>query len=470
MPTVLKDLCAIPKGLVLVTGPTGSGKSTTLAAMIDSINKTRRAHLITIEDPIEFVHESQMCLVNQREIGGHTSSFSRALRAALREDPDIILVGEMRDRETISLALEAANTGHLVFATLHTNTAISAVDRIVDQFPLTSRLMSARCWPTCSVASWPRRCASASAVGASPRIEVLVVNFAIANLIREAKTVQIPNIMQAARGQGMTLLNDELMRLVEIKKIEFAEALARAVDKQDITRRFRSGLTVADDPQSTGNFRITQVTAGSPGAEAGLSRGDLIVEIAGKPAAQWSLEEVRQLFRSDGKHILGIEREWSPAQAADARAQARDLRTRAAPASRFSRRGFGGGAERRCLLVMGRTARPAARCVDASQSSRDASRLRPLEAALGRAVVAPDPAHAGVAATDGPLGVDARSEGDTFTLAKAGRHRRAGRGSLGAHGLGRASHDGSRPGFRSRLAWRAPSFRTSAAMRTRCLH
>ena len=125
----------MPKGLVLVTGPTGSGKSTTLAAMIDYINRNKKAHIVTLEDPIEFVHPSQGCLINQREVGGHTRSFARALKAALREDPDIVLVGEMRDLETIALALETANTGHLVFATLHTNNAVSAVDRIVDQFP-----------------------------------------------------------------------------------------------------------------------------------------------------------------------------------------------------------------------------------------------------------------------------------------------------------------------------------------------
>jgi twitching motility protein PilT len=308
LPAVLKDLCGIPKGLILVTGPTGSGKSTTLAAMIDHINKTRRAHIITVEDPIEFVHKSQASLVNQREIGGHTRSFSRALRAALREDPDIILVGELRDRETVALALEAANTGHLVFATLHTNTAVTAVDRVVDQFPAEEQAQAR------SVLSEVMRGVVAQTLckrmggGRLAALEVLIVNYAVANLIREAKTVQITSIMQSSRAQGMSLLNDELMRLVEGKKIELSEAMAAAVDKPDMARRFRSGVTLAAEPPALDRFRVIAVTAGSPGAEAGLTRGDLIVEIAGKPSNTYSLDEVRQLFRSDGKHLLTVDR------------------------------------------------------------------------------------------------------------------------------------------------------------------
>ena len=234
----------MPKGLVLVTGPTGSGKSTTLAAMIDYINETKKRHIITLEDPIEFVHQSQARLINQREVGGHTKSFARALRAALREDPDIVLVGEMRDLETIALALETANTGHLVFATLHTNSAISAVDRIIDQFPADQqaqvRSVLADVLRGVVAQTLVRRIGG----GRMAALEVLVVNYAVANLIREGKTVQIPGIMQASKALGMALLNDELGRLVEAKKIEMDEALAASVDKDDL----RAPLPQRRDP------------------------------------------------------------------------------------------------------------------------------------------------------------------------------------------------------------------------------
>ena len=307
LPPVLADLCEIPKGLILVTGPTGSGKSTTLAAMIDRINKNRQDHIVTIEDPIEFVHATQKCLVTQREIGGQARSFGRALRAALREDPDIILVGEMRDPETIALVLEAANTGHLVFATLHTNTAVSAVDRIVDQFPADQQAQVR------SVLSDVLRGVVAQTLckrvggGRTAALEVLVVNQAIANLIREDKTVQIPGMMQTGRGQGMSLLNDELMHLVEAKTITMTEAIAKAVDKQEFLRRFRSGVTLAEESGRPGSFRVMQVEPSSPGAEAGLARGDAIVEMDGKPIP-YNLEQMRVVFRTDGRHVLGVER------------------------------------------------------------------------------------------------------------------------------------------------------------------
>jgi twitching motility protein PilT len=307
LPPVLEDLCAIPKGLILVTGPTGSGKSTTLAAMIDRINKTRRAHIVTVEDPIEFVHRTQQSLVTQREIGGHARSFARALRAALREDPDIILVGEMRDAETIALVLEAANTGHLVFATLHTNTAVSAVDRIVDQFPADQQSQVRSVLADVVRGVVAQTLCKRIAGGRAVALEVLVVNQAIANLIRESKTVQIPGMMQAARGQGMSLLNDELMRLVESKTISMAEATAKAVDKQEFLRRFRSGVTLAEEPGRAGVFRVMQVEPESPGAEAGLARGDLIVELDGKPIP-YNLDQLRVVFRSDGRHALSVDR------------------------------------------------------------------------------------------------------------------------------------------------------------------
>src|SRR5207249_5169723 len=190
------DLCYLHKGLVLVTGPTGSGKSTTLAAMIDYVNRNRDDHIITIEDPIEFVHPHKHCLVHQREVGVHTAGFKAALRAALREDPDIVLVGELRDLETISIALETAETGHLVFGTLHTNTAPSTVDRIIDQFAADRQsqirtMLSESLKGVISQTLCKKKGGSRVAA-----LEILYVNSAISNLIREAKTFQIPSLMQ----------------------------------------------------------------------------------------------------------------------------------------------------------------------------------------------------------------------------------------------------------------------------------
>ncbi len=225
------DLCWLSKGLVLVTGPTGSGKSTTLAAMIDFINKNRSDHIITIEDPVEFVHQNQKCLVNQREVGQHTKSFKNALRAALREDPDIVLVGEMRDLETIAIAIETAETGHLVFGTLHTTTAISTVDRIIDQFPsdrqeqirvmLSESLKGVVAQVLCPKIGGGRVAAH----------EVLLSNHAVASLIREGKTFQLASTMQTAKGQGMVTMNDSLFALVQKKLVDPKAAYMKAVDK-----------------------------------------------------------------------------------------------------------------------------------------------------------------------------------------------------------------------------------------------
>jgi twitching motility protein PilT len=308
MPAVLKTFCEMPKGLVLVTGPTGSGKSTTLAAMVDHINETEKSHVVTIEDPIEFLHASKQSLINQRELGGHTRAFSRALKAALREDPDVILVGEMRDLETISLALEAANTGHLVFATLHTNSAVSAVDRIIDQFPAEQQSQVRSTLADVLRGVVAQTLLRSATGGRMAVLEVMVVNFAISNLIREGKTVQITGLMQASKASGMSTLNDELGRLVEAKKITFPEALAAAVDKDDLHRRFRSGVTLAGDPPDNERFRVMVVAPDMPGAHAGLQRGDAIVEIDQRPAKEFTLEEVRQLFRSDGQRKLTVDR------------------------------------------------------------------------------------------------------------------------------------------------------------------
>jgi twitching motility protein PilT len=227
----VQNLCYLTKGLVVVTGPTGSGKSTTLAALVDLINRTRTDHIITIEDPIEFVHPSKKCLVTQRQVGVHTRSFKQALRAALREDPDIILVGEMRDLETVSIAIETAETGHLVFGTLHTTTAASTVDRIIDQFPadrqsqvrvmLSESLRGVIAQTLCKKLGGGRVAAR----------EVLLSIPAVSNLIREGKTFQIPSIMQTNRKSGMITLNDALMELVDAKLVEPKEAYMKSVDK-----------------------------------------------------------------------------------------------------------------------------------------------------------------------------------------------------------------------------------------------
>jgi twitching motility protein PilT len=227
----VQNLCYLSKGLVLVTGPTGSGKSTTLAALVDLINRTRADHIITIEDPIEFVHQSKKCLVTQRQVGLHTRGFKAALRAALREDPDIVLVGEMRDLETVSIAIETAETGHLVFGTLHTSTAASTIDRIIDQFPADRqsqiRVMLSESLRGVISQSLCRKIGG----GRVAAREILISIPAISNLIREGKTFQIPSIMQTNRKAGMVTLNDALMELVEAKQVEPKEAYIKAVEK-----------------------------------------------------------------------------------------------------------------------------------------------------------------------------------------------------------------------------------------------
>ena len=234
------DLCFLSKGLVLVTGPTGSGKSTTLCALVDYINRYRTDHIITIEDPIEFVHENKKCLINQRQVGEHTDTFKNALRAALREDPDIVLVGEMRDLETVSIAIETAETGHLVFGTLHTSSAASTVDRIIDQFPadrqdqirvmLASSLKGVISQMLCKKVGG----------GRVPALEVMIGTAPISNLIRESKIFQIPSIIQTSRKQGMCMMNDSFLDLVKQKIVEPQEAYAKAVDKTGLLGMFKS--------------------------------------------------------------------------------------------------------------------------------------------------------------------------------------------------------------------------------------
>lgn len=232
LPPIVKRFASLHKGLVLVTGPTGSGKSTTLAAIVDHANKTRQDHVITIEDPIEFVHESQHCLVNHREVGLHTHSFGAALRGALREDPDIILVGEMRDLETIELALTAASTGHLVFGTLHTPSAAKTIDRVIDVFPAEQqnqiRNTLSESLKGVIAQTLFKRIDTKSRAAA---LEVLVVTPAIANLIREAKTFQIPGMLQVGKKYGMQTLDDAIMDLLTKKMISPEDAYARCIDR-----------------------------------------------------------------------------------------------------------------------------------------------------------------------------------------------------------------------------------------------
>ncbi|MGA2553757.1 MAG: type IV pilus twitching motility protein PilT [Smithella sp.] len=232
LPSVISKLATLPRGLVLVTGPTGSGKSTTLAAIIDEANRLRRDHVITIEDPIEFVHKSQNCIINHREVGLHTRSFSAALRGALREDPDIILVGEMRDLETISLAIEAASTGHLVFSTVHTTSAAKTVDRVIEVFPASEQLQIRS-----TLADGLRAVVSQvlfkriDTKGRCVALEICIATPAVRNLIRESKTYQIPSMMQTGKKYGMQLLDDGIMDIYNRGWVSGDEAYIKANDK-----------------------------------------------------------------------------------------------------------------------------------------------------------------------------------------------------------------------------------------------
>ena len=232
LPNVIRRLASLPRGLVLVTGPTGSGKSTTLAAIIDEANKTRKDHILTVEDPIEFVHQSDKAIVNHREVGLHTRSFSAALRGALREDPDIILVGEMRDLETISLAIEASATGHLVFGTLHTSSAAKTVDRIIEVFPSSEQAQIRN-----TLSDGLRAVVAQNLFkridkkGRVAALEIMIANPAVRNLIREGKTFQIPSMIQTGMKYGMQTLDDAIMQHLSKKIISPDDAYAKANDK-----------------------------------------------------------------------------------------------------------------------------------------------------------------------------------------------------------------------------------------------
>jgi len=244
LPAVLKKFAMLHKGLVVVTGPTGSGKSTTLAAIVDYANKNRRDHIITVEDPIEFVHESKSCLVNHREVGVHTKSFASALRGALREDPDIIMVGELRDLETIELALTAASTGHLVFGTLHTQSAAKTVDRIIDVFPSDQQnkiraTLSESIKGVIAQTLFKRM----DKKGRVAALEILVFNTAVANMVREGKTHQIPGMIQVGKKYGNMPLDDSIMDHLKMKRISPEEAYEKCLDR----KKFRPFLANPPD-------------------------------------------------------------------------------------------------------------------------------------------------------------------------------------------------------------------------------
>jgi len=244
LPPVVKKLASLPKGLVLVTGPTGSGKSTTLAAIVDETNKVRKDHIITIEDPLEFVHKSKGCLINHREVGMHTKSFHAALRGALREDPDVIMVGEMRDLETIALALEAANTGHLVFGTLHTTSAAKTVDRVIEVFPSNEQAQIRS-----SLADGLRAVVAQTLFkridkkGRVAALEIMLATPAVRNLIRESKTFQIPSVIQTGKKFGMQSLDDAVMDHLMNGRIDPDDAYNKCIDKA----KFKQFITKPPD-------------------------------------------------------------------------------------------------------------------------------------------------------------------------------------------------------------------------------
>jgi twitching motility protein PilT len=237
LPKAVLEFSQLTRGLVLVTGPTGHGKSTTLASIIDYINRQRKTHIITIEDPVEFVHTNQLSLINQREIGTHSETFSSALRAAFREDPDVIMIGELRDLETIALAITAAETGHLVFGTLHTGTAAKAVDRIIDVFPTTQQAqVRTQLSESLSGVIAQQLLKLKDTIGRLAAVEILIGVPALAHLIREGKTYQIPSIIQTGRREGMQTMDQAIVDLLKQGVISSEEAYDKCVDRETFRR------------------------------------------------------------------------------------------------------------------------------------------------------------------------------------------------------------------------------------------
>ena len=266
----IRELALLPKGIVLCTGPTGSGKSTTLAALVNYANKRRKDHIITIEDPVEFTHQNEQCVVSHRQVGEHTEGFKRALRAALREDPDIILVGELRDLETTALAIECAETGHLVFGTLHTTTAASTVDRIVDQFPPDQQEQIRM------MLSGTLKCVIAQTLcqrkggGRVAAFEILYVHSAVGNLIREKKTFQLPSVIQTGKKYGMCSMNESLMDLVREGTVTLDEAYSNSTDKQDMNQRVNEYLLEEVEEGDLTPFQAIKNAYFRPGMEEKL--------------------------------------------------------------------------------------------------------------------------------------------------------------------------------------------------------
>jgi twitching motility protein PilT len=257
LPPVLKDFTAKPRGLVLVTGPTGSGKSTTLAAVIDEINRTRDDHVMTIEDPIEFLHRHKRCIVNQREIGPDATSFAEALRGALRQDPDVILLGEMRDLETIGTALTAAETGHLVFATLHTQDAPSTVDRLIDVFPAAQQeQIRVQIASTLQGIVTQTLLPTVDGQGRVAALEILLPDDAVRNLIRQAKVEQIYSVMQTNTSRGMQTLEQAMLELVRHGKITTEMALNRSSRPDQLKGLLQRNGLIAGDQAGAGNLRV----------------------------------------------------------------------------------------------------------------------------------------------------------------------------------------------------------------------